>query len=586
MTVPDASSTSSTPRAKSAARRDIAPKIAQFLETLAAAFACAVVACLAVMSIVITGHFMPSQEPGIGRFATTTERLEFSIRFPSILFIVGFALFAAALVAVAWAWVRTLPKRRVLPFLLLYTLCATLIWALSLNMTGNEFHYNDSTSLIQSANALALGQAEAFVPSGAGDPAFHTYYSWYPFQTGALLWFAAIFALFGINNLYALLAVNIALTCGIVWELWTIGDRIGLNERGKRIEALLIMTSVPLIMSPMFLYPNTPGLFFALLAVIVALQAMRQSSVAKAALLTVAAFAVGAVAMAIKGTVVLFMLAVTIGLAVAFLRKRMYWLIALDVVMMLVAKEASGLTLPIVEGLVNQQFGPGLVQSSWIAIGLAINSPEENVIMPGWWDLSAIHAYQAANGDPDVQGQLAKASIMASLQAFVDDPAEAVKFFVRKLASEWTDPSYQSLYYSSLAERRSNGFIATHVLWGVGNRAMLGFENVHQSIVYVFAALGLGVGLRDRRRRRDREQDAVQLDALCLVATILLGGFACFVLWEAKSVYVFPFALTMLPLAAYGLQRTGDAAQERWLAHRAAQERAAVEQSADHASDE
>ncbi len=34
----------------------------------------------------------------------------------------------------------------------------------------------------------------------------------------------------------------------------------------------------------------------------------------------------------------------------------------------------------------------------------------------------------------------------------------------------------------------------------------------------------------------------------------VLGGFLCYLFWEAKGIYTLPFYLLLFPLAAYGVQ--------------------------------
>lgn len=545
---------------------NVVPQVGRYLETIATALACAVVACLAAMSVIVTGRFeAPLPEDNYPVSAITTERMRLDYGIHSPLFLLGVPLMITFVIVVAHLWSRRQPPRGAsqshgtVIFLCLYTLFAALTWALSLNLTGNLFSYSDSISLIDSANALVAGNYDLFSPSAPGNPPLYEYYSWYPFQTGAMLWFALLFQLFGQGNLYAILAVNIAMAVGTVWALYRIGESIGLSETGKRVEALLIMTSVPLLMSPTFLYPNATGLFLALLAVLVALRSMAQTSQVRSAAFLTGAFGIGALAMAVKGTTILFMLAIAITVGVSALRRRMYWLLPLDLVLLLAANKLSGIPAMITEHLVGQEFGSGLAQLSWIAIGLSQHGLNSVTNMPGWWNGSAIAAYRMTDGDPAAQRQLALDAISQSWQGIVAEPHGIWNFFFAKAASEWAEPSYQTLYYATLGERRGNSFIASAAFWGKGNTALLGFENVHQTVVYCFAALGFGLGARKAS------------DAWCLVGTSVLGGFCCFLLWEAKSVYILPFALMMIPAAAYGLQRTGEFTRQLWNKHTNAQ---------------
>ena len=51
--------------------------------------------------------------------------------------------------------------------------------------------------------------------------------------------------------------------------------------------------------------------------------------------------------------------------------------------------------------------------------------------------------------------------------------------------------------------------------------------------------------------------------ARTFLAAAFLGGFLCYVFWEAKGIYTLPFYLLLFPLAAYGVQTTIRAAHRR-----------------------
>ncbi|MCH3975784.1 MULTISPECIES: ArnT family glycosyltransferase [Bifidobacterium] len=520
-------------------------RIAMVLQTVAVALTCAIAAFLAGISWSHTGLFLPAPHAS-PLHNITTERMDLRQIAPTPMFYLGLAVLLVFLLGTAYAWTKLQPKAHVGLFIFVYALAACLLWVLALNITGSAFSYPDSTSLIQSANSLSLGHFHDFAPHGAGHPTFYSYYSWYPFQTGGLLWFTLIFLLVGPGNLFALLIINAILTASSVWAIWKVSTYIGLGEKGQRVTALLLAVNVPLLMSAGFIYTNAAGLFFVLLAVLCALQAMRQQDALQAAIWTFGAFALGALAMLIKGTVVLFVLAFVLLLVLSAIRKRMYWLIALDIILFAAAHWASGLSLPLVEHIVGQKFGGGLPQLSWIAIGLTHSGGA--TWMPGWWDASAIHHYVIYKGNTALQQQAAQDTIRNAINGFTSDPQSAGTFFIQKLASEWAEPTYQSLLYSSLSPRRANSPLVGAAMFGPSSQLLVSFTNVYQFLLYAFCTIGCIRGITARKKNRDA------FEALCLNACIIAAGFLCFLLWEAKSVYVFPFAAMMVPLAGYGLE--------------------------------
>jgi hypothetical protein len=168
--------------------------------------------------------------------------------------------------------------------------------------------------------------------------------------------------------------------------------------------------------------------------------------------------------------------------------------------------------------------------------------------MPGWWDASAIHHYVIYKGNTALQQQAAQDTIRNAINGFTSDPQSAGTFFIQKLASEWAEPTYQSLLYSSLSPRRANSPLVGAAMFGPSSQLLVSFTNVYQFLLYAFCTIGCIRGITARKKNRDA------FEALCLNACIIAAGFLCFLLWEAKSVYVFPFAAMMVPLAGYGLE--------------------------------
>ena len=503
---------------------------------------------LGVLSIFSTALFkIDGPTSGVSpAFPSVTEELIFQYGMPSFRFIAGFVGLVAGIFIITTV-VHAIPLHRIARFVTIFSLVVSMVWVLSLNACG-AFWYNDSRSLVDSAGAFLNGDLPMFGPTapdhGEGSPQFHSYYSWYPFQTGAMLWFVLVFAITGVGNIAGFQIINAVLSAGIAWAIWKIGERCGIGDGALRYAAVLLILCVPLFTSSSFVYPNTAGLFLILVALLLGVQAMRSTSTKRIIVLSVAAYLVATVAMMVKGTEIIFVIALTLTMVMTALFKRRYWLIALSCVLFMLSHVLSSLSVTIVEMATGQDFGEGLPQLSWIAIGLDAGSTTPN---PGWWTSSALDAYKQTGGDPSAQSAVAMQSITNSLTAFLQDPGEAFEFFRDKLTSEWSEPTFASFYYAHLTETQAPGPIAV-AMFGPAYDEIISFENVYQSIIYIFAAVGIIASVIRWKRTDDSLNIGLTLLALCF-----LGGFGCFLLWEAKSVYTLPFFLLLIPLAASGL---------------------------------
>ena len=443
-----------------------------------------------------------------------------------------------------------IPAHHISRTLVIIVLLMSLMWVLSLNANGT-FWYNDSRSLIDSAKAFLEKDYTQFTPSasdhGPGSPQFYSYYSWYPYQTGAMLWFVLIFLITGVGNITGFQVINAFLTAGIAWELWHISKRCGLNENALRAEALLLILCIPLFTSSAFVYTNTIGLFLILLAVLIAVIANQATSTLRICLLIGSTYLIAALAIMFKGTVVIFAIALTIYLILTALIKQRYWIMLFCCIMFSVSYSLSSLSAIFVESVVGQKFGTGISQLSWIDMGLNPNSASQN---PGWWNSDAIDLFQLTNGDSATQSQAARQNILDSIITFLQNPDTAFHFFCDKLASEWTEPSYQTFHYTHLTETSSPGFLSIAFLRPL-YPLVLSFENVYQTIIYIFALTGILKTFLSRKKITTNQLLAVTCISLCF-----LGGFGCFLLWEAKSIYTLPYMIMLIPLASVGLDDT------------------------------
>lgn len=536
-------------------------RLSAWLEILAIAAQCAIVFMLLVFSLMFTPTFT-YRRPVPGP-KSITETMNFSMGMPSPAFIAGLLLFIALLVAITVLLARV-PRRGVLLFLLGFVTLVQIGWIFALDLT--DYQYPDSSSLMDAAAAILQGHPEKFTPDyctpgnmppGCIDlPSPYAYFSWYPFQSGPLLWFIGVFALFGIGNITAFQIINACMVTGITAILWWFGTAIGLDKRGIAAFTALCCTCMPLLMYSAFVYTNSVGLCFMLLGALLIGKSLSAHSTVVSAALLIAAFLIFGIGMLFKTTYIIVLLAAIIAIVLTALRSgKRYWQIIAVLPLAWVAKTISGLSVRFLESWSGQSFDKTMPMLSWIAIGL--DHPKGAV--PGWWGPKAVDTWTLSNGNYQVQLDAAKQTIHHALAGFAANPMSAVEFFVAKLTSEWSEPTFMTGLYSQMG-RSANGFtgIAGWVLNPRGG-IVLDYENVAMSGMYLMALIGLLTLIHQVFAHRSEIEQSDTVYARSLLSVAFLGGFLCYVIWEAKGIYTLPFFLMLIPLAAYGVQRTCDA---------------------------
>lgn len=537
-------------------------RIPAWLEILATGGQCAIVFALLLLSVFFTPTFLRlSADAGV---ESLSEVMDYHRAIPSLGFLGGcVALLICGIIATLL--LSKLPRHRLFWLLITFVIVTQLVWIAAVQLVS--YLYSDPGSLMDAAIAVLQGNTAKFSPDYCTPgnepvgcynlPSPYAYFSWYPFQSGPLLWYVLMFKLFGVN-ITILQVVNAFFVTGIVAMLWRFGATMGLHRNGLAALTVLCGSCAPLLMYCSFVYTNVTGLFLVMLGALLLGEALRVRHAASCAALAVAGFLLFGAGMLFKSTYVIVLLAALIAVALAVVRHgRRYWLIALTLPLAWLAKFVSGLPLKWLESWSGQSFGKGMPMLSWVSMGL---SEPGGGIAPGWWGSGPINTYQMANGDYAEQSRIAKQTIVERLSELLSSPGEGTSFFARKIVSEWAEPTFMTTFYSQYGAS-AHGFKGglSELVMRPDGGPVLRYENVSMSIVYLMAFVGLIALVRHMVRTRGDAEAMDVVYARSLLAIAFIGGFLCYVFWEAKGIYTLPFYLMLLPMAAYGAQALLDA---------------------------
>lgn len=436
-----------------------------------------------------------------------------------------------------------------------------------LAMQTRDTYWGDSWMIRDFVDKALEKGSIAAIFTGKYDTLFYDarlYFSCYPFQAG-LFWL--MYGLKLVFGDFSYMAFQVLAALGVeagVMALVMLGKSMGLGERGMRVLKLLVMLCLPMYWLSTFIYGNALGCGLALVFLALQALAMREvwdGSKSWRALMYVGASLPALVfALIVKETFVLFVIAVIIAWVVVAIRSRRAWEFLACIVVVLLARAISGLPFAaLAQASGGYEFTGSITTLNHLELGLRMGHGEFYVSVnrgdltyaPGGWSNYANAIWEESSGDAEIQNASAMASLEQDLAQFVANPSYALWFFTVKLATEWADPTYQSLYYLSMCG----------LMWGDGGRAnpadvasplglvctLLTFvEDGYQTIVFPAT---LGAVVVAIKQRKTCKYSPVAL----LLALTFFTGFGCYLLWEAKAVYVLPFAIVAIPLAAAGL---------------------------------
>lgn len=477
------------------------------------------------------------------------------------------AIVVLALCRLAWSRGRMLDGPSATWALVVGTLLFQLLVILALQ--ARDTYWGDSWMVSDFVDeALAGGVTSLF--RGPYRTLFYDarlYFSCYPFQATFFWLLYGLRLAFGDLAFMAFQVLSALSTSLGVWALMSLVGSLTSSAGARRVAWVLVALCLPMYWLSTFLYGNAMGCGLAL--AFLAMQARAMGERGRAAVGWCAGSLVPlALALCVKATFVLFAIgAVLAWLVVALCRGRAWGLVGC-VAVVACAHALSGLPFSALRTASGgYEFGEPLTTLNHIELGLRMGAGEFYVSVdggvyeyaPGGWSNHANAVWQASGENADVQNEVATHELAADVLGFASHPLSAARFFAVKLATEWADPTYQSLYYLSMCGNAAGARVNPadeSVSLGIACARLTNLLDGYQTVTFS-AALGLLV-LACRRWGDGRdgpaplEVRASRATAL-LLAAVFFTGFGCYLLWEAKAVYVLPFAIAVIPLASAGL---------------------------------
>ena len=143
------------------------------------------------------------------------------------------------------------------------------------------------------------------------------------------------------------------------------------------------------------------------------------------------------------------------------------------------------------------------------------------------------------------QSAIVMADLSARLFEIAADPGAALLFFKEKILSQWLEPTFSVMSYGLRCAYQGeyNGLAIMLFREGRLNDLVCGLMNVYHQVLYVLALVGTG-SLFMRRKNA----------AAMVLPVVVIGGFMFHTIMEAKSQYIYPYFVYMIPLCALGLK--------------------------------
>ena len=385
---------------------------------------------------------------------------------------------------------------------------------------------------------------QAFLYAGAsyfmeGDFSFFRkggYCQIYPQQLDLMAFTELLFRIVGPYQYLAFEVMNVFMATGIVGIGYLLLKEMGGTYEARILYCIAMICCSPLICYTSWVYGDVPGLFFLMLTALFVLkwQSTRKWPIGIWTVIS------GVLALLLRRNNLIFLIALLLLSIVCVIGQRKWkTLLIVGTIYCGFVLCSSGIK-EMYEIRSGYEVEKGLPANSWIAMGM-----QENRGVCGWYnnvpkEVAAREGWDYAKTEQEMKG-----IIKERIRTFLSDPVYGATFYVKKVLSQWNDPTYQGVYFSAKYngdDRPKEGSLLSKLYDGEnGYFKYFEWANIWQFVVYLGMFLYFCLIKYESGKALDR-----------ILAVTIIGGFFFSILWEAKARYIFPYYLMMIPLMVQG----------------------------------
>lgn len=390
---------------------------------------------------------------------------------------------------------------------------------------------DDADSVWRAAVLLNKGDTR-FLQAGA-------YLNRYPHQLGLVslerlvLWVSprASVRIFYFLNLLAILGINYA--------NWKLSEDLFQNERVSWYTILALFTFLPQFFNMFFVYGLVYGLCAASFGLLYFNRYLQTQDFKHALLASLGL----SLSYWIRNNNSILLVAVVLILLLECFHRRKPLLLGLLVPLLIVSFGLNRATVAYYERIGQVSFAPN-PKVTWLAMGLQDTQTE--LRQGGWYNKYVRRVYDRYEGDEEKIGQVAKREIHHRIEDFVENPAYAGQFFMKKFVTTWAESTFQSIWSgpSKLQQRPLKG-AGLESLYRGGVMYRLFYHYTHAYLILLYGGAFVFLVVLPPRKR---------LPIAYYAYVYWAGGVVFHLLWETKSQYAYPYVFFMIPFAVKGYQ--------------------------------
>lgn len=371
-----------------------------------------------------------------------------------------------------------------------------------------------------------------------------SYLYMHPLQLGVIYYTQLIFKFFNTSNILAFQNFNALITILCFFILFKITNYIFKNEKINKIICFLMLGFIVLPFYNILVYGNFPGLLFALIAILYTLKYLDTHNLKNLIILVLSI----SISIALKSNYLVYLIGILITLFFDLFKNFKKKTIIGMAFCLIIYFSSQPLFVAYIENISGRNLDDGVPMIGYIYMGL--HERGDNTRRSGWYlnTDNVEDIYLKHNMDTEKTAEYEFNYLKNRLVQMICSPIDTIKFFGDKIASMWAEPSLQSIWTAEPAEKykETEDYISDKKLLisffdGKLNKVVIKYLDIYEMLIFTSSLFYICTNFKKIDRK------------IFILILIFFGGFTFHMIWEAKSVYVIPFYILFLPIAAAGL---------------------------------
>ncbi len=426
---------------------------------------------------------------------------------------------------------ESIKKKKFRKYLFIGALALYIIFNIVWGVVINPRVVGDSVHVCNLAQTFYRGNLEEFLPNMTyAEIPLSQYMQLYPQQLSLAFIFSIVFRIIHFDTMEILRVFNIICNIAIVIALYKINVQLSKKYKTNKVFLFtLILTFISLPMLLTFIYGDTPSLALCLFSVYFM---MRYTETKKITNCIIASILV-MFAYMMRMNSLIFIIATVIYLLLNLLQEniRNEWKekllnIFMIIIYIMIAIVPASFVKNYYLGKYNLNKDETYPNVSYFLMAME-ESPRGN----GWYNEEI--AVPALHNPIGIQEEYLE-RIKNRLSYFLDDLGYTLQFYTTKIASMWTENTYSAIRNNTTQENDPLENTIVPLIF-------------YQKVLLILTCLCSLIVLIQNRKK-------LSIDLLFLI-TIFIGGFAFHILWEAKSRYIIPYIVVLIPVASINIKR-------------------------------